>query len=147
MSALRMRESNPRTWRPFNPASIIGMSWIRGWLQERAEPTHASLRHQQPPSSRELLPRNHALFPRRGIRCRWPPGIPNVWLKISWDARMAPAMRSVTAVTEALSGAEKEESIYLTCRTLWSPSLLTVFLPSPGRHSWPSIALIAIYGE
>lgn len=36
VSALRIRESNPRTWRPFNPASIIGMSRIRGCLQERA---------------------------------------------------------------------------------------------------------------
>lgn len=128
VSALRIRESNPRTWRPFNPASIIGMSRIRGCLQERAP--------SQPPRPATTVAVRVAGFPRFLAATHYflvmafdvdGPGhskrlIEN-FLRLENGAR---AIRSVAAsrgtllgaLSRFLSGVEKEESIYLTCRTV-----------------------------
>lgn len=56
-------ESNPRTWRPFNPASIIGMSRIRGCLQERAPRANP-----RPPSIAAVMGRGEREEGREGER-------------------------------------------------------------------------------
>jgi len=133
------RESNPRTWRPFNPASIIGLSRIRGCLQERApsqppRPTTAvAVRGGRGVAETgrtggrtPSLPRGHALFPRRGIRCRWPRAFQTFDWKFletrEWRAQCDrwPHRGTLLGALSRRLGVEKEESIYLTCRTVWS---------------------------
>lgn len=142
MSALRIRESNPRTWRPFNPASIIGMSRIRGCLQERAPSWNPPDR--QPPSPWGVAETGRRRRRGRGFPCFLAathyflvvafdvdgPGhskrlIEN-FLRLENGARNAIGGCIAGTLPGALSptsrrGVEKEESIYLTCRTVWSP--------------------------
>jgi len=128
MSALRIRESNPRTWRPFNPASIIGMSRIRGCLQERAP--------SQPPRPATIA----AIKGGRRGRGSCFLATTHYFLVVAFDVdglghskrlienflRLENGARNVIGGRVAIRhfirrfGVKKEECIYLTSRIVWS---------------------------